>query len=267
MKRAAMGLILVGMILAGCRTASESSATESSRSANSSLTVEWFKMPPVEKIAVQDTLIPIVQIDGVCYTTCLGMEIPLRKSPEGLQWGLMPSPMTGTTIGYFGPSHPCSIHIVDRTRASFDPSYSPEAIPPVFMTKVDKPSGLLKTRAHLPRKLDDFLGLYYPVWYPWVRVEIRKKDGVYYTVEQELASSKPPYGWRQRDRPQIITPFPDGLGFIGNPLSPYRLEYDKALSRYEIVRMDNGVKTPLARVSSKKDIALPPLSIGVPTWR
>jgi hypothetical protein len=260
MKRAAIGLTLIGVALAGCRTASESSA-------NGSLTVEWFQMPPVGRITAADTLIPILTIDGDYYTTCLGMEIPLEKSPEGLQWGLMPSPMMGTTIGYFGPSHPCSIHIVDRTRASFDPSYSPEAIPPVLMTKVDKPSGLLKAKAAPPRKLDDFLGLYYPVWYPWVRVEIRKKDGLYYTVEQELASSEPPYGWRQRGRPQIITPLTDGLGFIGNPISPYRIAYDATLNRFEVVRMDNGVKTPLARVSSKKDVVLPPLSIGVPTWR
>jgi hypothetical protein len=267
MKRAATGLIFMGMVLAGCRSATAPSDPKSSESAQGSLTVEWFKMPPVERIATTETLIPILKIDGACFTTCLGMEIPLLKSPEGLQWGLAPSPMAGTTIGYFGPSYPCSIHIIDQTRASFDPSYSPTLIPPVLMTKTDKPSGLLKAKAGPPHKLDDFLGLYYPVWYPWVRMEIRKKDGLYYTVEKDLVSPKRPYEWRRRGRPQIITPFPDGLGFIGNPVSPYNFTYNKALKRFELVRMDNGVKTPLARVSSKKDIPLPPLPIGVPTWR
>ncbi len=267
MKRAATWLILIGMCLTGCRTATAPSAKESSESLNGSLTVEWFKLPPVERITTTDTLIPILKIDGACFTTCLGMEIPLRKSPEGFQWGLMPSPMSGTTIGYFGPSYPCSIHIVDWTRASFDASYSPDSVPPVLMTKVDKPSGLLKAAAGPPRTLDDFLGFYYPVWFPWTRMEIRKKDGLYYTVEQDLTSPKPPYEWRTRGRPQIITPFADGLGFIGGPGNPYNFAYNKALKRFELVRMDNGVKMPLARVSSKKDISLPPLPIGVPTWR
>ncbi len=267
MKRTATWLILTGMTLAGCRAASQSSADKPPESSGDDLTVEWFQMPPVERITSKDAIIPILKIDGAYYTACLGMEIPLQKSPEGLQWGLTPSPMAGTTIGYFGPSYPCSIHIVDRTRASFDPSYSPEAVPPVLMTKVDKPSGLLKTKARPPRKLDDFLGVYYPVWFPWVRMEIGKKGDLYWMLERDLVSSKPPYEWRTRGRAQIITPFTDGLGFFGMPGAPHTIAYNKDLNRFEIVRMDNGVRTPLAKVSSKKDVPLPPLSIGVPTWR
>ncbi|MGE5296293.1 MAG: hypothetical protein ACM3VT_15835 [Solirubrobacterales bacterium] len=267
MKRAAMGLILIGMVLIGCRTASEPSARKSSKSSNGRIAVEWFKMPPVEKITTTDTLIPILQIGDAYYTTCLGMEIPLQESPNGLQWGLTPSPLAGTSIGYFGPTYPCSIHIVDRTRASFDSSHSPDAIPPVFMTKVDKPVKLLKAKSGRPRKLNDFLGLYYPVWYPWIRMEIRKQAGHYWTVEQDLVSSKPPLEWRSTGRPVLITPFTDGLGFFGFPGGPLSLKYNEDLKRYELVRSDNGIKIPLAKVSPGKDAAIPPLPIGVPTWR
>jgi hypothetical protein len=266
MMRNAAWLILIAIGLTGCHKAAKSPAGEPSKSAKGSIVVEWFKMPPVPKVTQQDTLIPILRIGGTYLTTSRGMEIPLVKTAEGLKWGLAPSPLSDTIIGYFGPSYPCSIHIVDRTRANFDPSYNPDTVPPVLMTKVDKPAGLLDAKAPRPRKLDDFLGFYHPIWFPWVHMEIRKDGGRYWSVERSLASPKPPLQWAAQGRPQMITPMTDGLGFIGFPGGPSSLIYNEAQKRFELVRMDNGVKMPLAKVSGKKDVPLPALPIGIPAW-
>jgi hypothetical protein len=266
MKRKAVWLILVGIGLAGCHKAAGPSTKEPAKSTNGSITTEWYRMPPVPKVSQQDTLIPILRIGGTHYTTYRGMEIPLVKTAEGLKWGLTPSPLADTTIGYFGPSLPCSIRIVDQTRANLDPSYSPDTTPPVLMTKVDKPAGLLDAKAPRPRKLDDFLGFYHPVWFPWVHMEIRKDGDRYWSVERTLASPEPPLQWVAQGRPQMITPLTDGLGFIGFAGGSSRLTYNKTLKRFELIRMDNGVKMPLAKVSPKKTIPLPPHPIGIPAW-
>jgi len=272
MKHIAAGLIVLAVAAAGCHRTTGSPAkpaksAKSTKPAGGKVTVEWFTMPPVPSVNPQDTLIPILTIDGAWYTTCQGMEIPLHKNPEGLTWGLLPSPLAGTTIGYFGPSYPCSIRIVDRTRAAFDQSYSPDTTPPVLMTKAEKPKGLLDAADRKPRKLDDFVGLYYPVWFPWVRMEVRKDGSRYISQEEALAGAKPPLRWMPQGRPQMLTPLADGLGFIGFPGDPHSLAYNETLRRFELVRTDNGIRMPVAKVSPEKKVALPPQPIGIPAWK
>jgi|GEM_PF-2785969 len=265
MRQRAVWLIALGIGLVGCHRATGPSS-DSSKPDNRKLVADWFQMPPVSGINRQNTLIPVLRIGGNYYTTYRGLEIPLQKTPEGLKWNLLPSPLADTTIGYFGPSYPCSIRVVDRTRVNLDPSYSPDAAPPVLMTKANEPDGLLEATAAKPRKLDDFVGVYYPVWFPWFRLEIRKDGNQYLSVEQVLASLEPPLQWTPRGRAQMITPFADGLGFVGFPGDPHSLVYNETLKRFELVRADNGLKMPLAKLPPKKEITLPTLPIGIPTW-
>lgn len=72
--------------------------------------------------------------------------------------------------------------------------------------------------------------------------------------------------WAPRGRAQMITPFADGLGFVGFAGDPHSLVYSETLKRFELVRADNGLKMPLAKLPPKKDITVPPLPIGIPTW-
>ncbi len=262
------GLLLVGLGLSGCQEATTRSTHESLASVNAYDMELWYKMPPVERVSHRETLIPILKIDGTYYTVCRGMEIPLKETPTGLQWALTPSSMSETTIGFHGPSLPCSIRIVDRQRANFDDFYLPDKMPSVPMTRVDKPSGLLDATARPPRKLDDFLGFYRPVWFPWVRWEIRKDGERYWEVEQDLDPPEPSGRWTTRGKPHELTPLPDQLGVTGFPGAPHRLTYNEALKRFELVKTDSEIRIPLARVvpSPGSDAALPTLPIGIPAW-
>ncbi len=268
MKGIAAGLILLGTSLSGCQEATTRSADDSLRFVNVYDMELWYKMPPVERVSYRETLIPILKIDGTYYTVCRGFEIPLKESPEGLQWALTPSSMSETTIRFHGPSLPCSIRIVDRQRANFEDFYHPDEMPPIPMTRVDRPPGLLDATARPPRTLDDFLGLFQPIWFPWVRWEIRKDGERYWEVEQNLDPPEPSGAWTTRGRPYQLTPLSDQLGFTGFPGAPHRLTYNEALKRFELVGVDSGIRMPLARVAPLPvtDAPLPPLPIGIPAW-
>lgn len=270
MKAVAAGLILLGISLSGCQKSTAPSAGKPAEPVSVYEMEVWYKMPPVERVSDRDTLIPILKIDETYYTACRGFEIPLKESPEGLQWALTPSSMSETTIGFFGPSLPCSIRIVDRQRANFDDFYQPDEMPPITMTRVDRPSGLLDATARPPRTLDDFLGFYQPVWFPWVRIEIRKDGGRYWTVEHNPDSLEPPRVWKTRGEPDELTPLPDKLGFSSSSGGgdPRRLTYNEALKRFELVKTYPEIRIPLAKVapSPGTDAALPPLPIGIPAW-
>ncbi len=149
MKGITAWLILVGVSLWGCQNPTTPSATETSESVAGYDMILWYKMPPVDRVS-HGALIPILKIGGAYYTVSHGLEIPLKECPEGLRWNLTPSTMSETVIGFHGPSYPCSIRIVDRQRANFDESYLPDKMPPVPMTKLDKPPGLLDTTARRP---------------------------------------------------------------------------------------------------------------------
>jgi hypothetical protein len=233
--------------------------------------VGWYRLPrrnlqTRRVIPGQATLIPILKIDGTYYSVCRGFEVPFKECPEGLEWALTPSSMVGTTIGFCRPSGPCYIRIVDAQRQTFEESYT--SVERQAITRVDKPSGLLEATARRPRSIDDFLGIYQPVWFPWYRLEIRKDGERYLLVEQEFRGFEPPVVWQTRGEPRELTPLPDRLGFTGfGGKQPHRLAYSEALNRFEFVRTDTGARMPLARVSpSSEEDAIPPMPIGIPAW-
>jgi len=268
MKRIAAGLVLLGMGLSGCHGPAASSTGKASAPMRGYDMVLWYKIPPVERVSSRETLIPILRIGGTYYTVCRGIEIPLKKCPDGLQWALTPSSMSDTVIGFHGPSQPCSIRIVDRQRASFDDHYLPDKMPPIPMTKVDRPSGLPTPTARRPRTLDDFVGFYQPVWFPWVRWEVRQEGGRYWAVEHDADLSQPAVVWKARGTPYGLARLSNELGFTSFPGDPYKLGYNETMKCFELVRMDSGIRMPLAKVSPspQNDVVLPPLPIGVPAW-
>lgn len=262
-------LIFIGVGLSGCQTSTPPSAKEYSESINGDDMSVWYILPPVKRITHSDTLIPILKIDGTYYTVCRGFEIPLKECPEGLQWGLTPSSMSETTIGFHGPSDVCTIRIVDRLRAGLDDFYLPDEMPPIRMTRTDKPSGLLDATAQRPRTIDDFLGLYQPVWFPGIRWEIRKEKQRYVAVDQELTS--PQSGaWKIHGEPYELALLSDRRGFTTNPSEkdPVNLTYNDALKRFELIKTKSGIRMPLARVSPSSGSAnvMPPIPIGIPAW-
>jgi len=269
MKGITARLILVGISLAGCQKSTTPSANESLQSLDGYDMAVWYKLPPVDRITHRDTLLPILKIGGTYYTVCRGFEIPLKECPEGLQWALTPSAMSETTIGFYGPSRPCSIRIVDRQRASFDDFYLPDEMRPVPMTRVDKPPGLLDATARRPRTIDDFLGFYQPVWFPWVRWEIRRDGERYWRVDYELDAPQPSGVWKTQGEPYELTPLSDRLGFTDFRGTPaHNLTYNEALRRFELIQMNSGIRMPLARVSPSPgtDTAGPTTPIGIPAW-
>jgi hypothetical protein len=268
MKVIAAWLILMGINLSGCATSATTPADEPSEPVSTYDMELWYKMPPVERVSHRETLIPILKMDGTYYTVCRGLEIPLKETTEGLQWALTPSSMSETTIGFRGPSLPCPIRIVDRMRASQDDFYLPDEMPPIPMMRVDRPSGLLDATARRPGTLNDFLGFYQPVWFPWVRWEIRKDGEQYWEVEQNLDPPEPSGRWTTRGKPHELTPLSERLGLTGFPGAPHRLTYNEALKRFELVKVDSGIRMPLAKVapSPATDAPLPPLPIGIPAW-
>ncbi len=271
-KTIAAWLILVGISLSGCQKTCAPAAPESAKATDGDDVVVWYKMPPVDRVSRRDFLIPILRIDGAYYTVCQGFEIPLKEVPEGLQWALTPSSMSDTTIGFFGPSEMCFIRIVDRQRESFDDFYVADKVQPARMTRVERPAGLLDATARRPQTLDDFLGFYQPLWLPWARMEVRKDGPRYWITSQSLDPPEPSGTWTARDQPREITPLADRLGFSthfgGGPKEIFNLTYNDARRRFELIKMDYGIVTPLARVSPSpgSEATLPPLPIGIPAW-
>lgn len=265
MKIVATLLILIAISVSACHTLTEPSADERD------YLVGWYKLPARDResrevIPGPDTLIPVFKIDGAYYSVCLGFEIPLKECPEGLEWALTPSSMVGTMIGFDDASNEYYISIVDGQLGHHDQFYiSGEKRP---MTRIDKPSGLLDATAQRPRTNDDFLGWYQPVWFPWVRLEIRKDGEKYLSAEHELHE---PGIWKTRVDPRELTPDPDRLGFTGfDRKSEHSLTYNEALKRFEITKTGSYVvRMSLAQVpppSPEVAVPLPTMRIGIPSW-
>lgn len=235
----------------------------------------WFKLPTRNEkkqvISGHDTLIPVFEMDGTYYSVCRGFEIPLKESHEGFEWALTPSSMAGTKIGFDEASNAYYIVIEDAQLANnwqFYVSGQKQS-----MTMTEKPSGLLDAKARRPRTNNDFLGWYQPVWFPWVRIEIRKDGDRYFSGEQEFHE---PGIWKTSAEPRELTPLPNQLGLTFERNSSDRLVYNEALKRFELMfeRVETTpsvIRMPLARVSapssSEGGNAPPPtVAIGIPSW-
>ncbi|UCD52027.1 MAG: hypothetical protein JSW27_05190 [Phycisphaerales bacterium] len=137
------------------------------------------------------------------------------------------------------------------------------------LTRVEKPAGLLEATAPPPETLDDFQGIYQPVWFPWFRWEIRKDGPRYLLGAQEYQGSEPPVVWRTRGELREMTPLTDALGFAGfGGNDPGQLTYNESQKRFEFVITKTGARMPLARIapSAEGNAAPPSVIIGIPAW-
>jgi len=266
MKGAATLLILIALGVSGCGPLTEPSVGIRDHF------LGWYKLPnrhyrTRKVIPGGGTLIPVFKRDGTYYSLCRGFEVPLKECPEGLEWDLTESSMVGTKIGFNVISNKYYI-IIEDARAQYEGGYSTSG-EKQFMTRVDKPSGLLDATARPPRTNDDFLGWYQPVWFPYV-IEIRKDGPKYLVAYQEPDKSGK---WKTRDEPRELTPLPDRLGFTGfDRRNRNNLTYNKILERFELTKNtdDQGrfIRMPLVRVSPHPELAAVPLPvrIGIPFW-
>lgn len=242
--------------LTGCGS-SEPRAADSARAAFEFDAADpytgWYRMQ-------SGTLIPVFKRDGVTYSACRGFEIPFRPTVEGIEWALEPSSMVGTTIGRTEPGM-YYIRIVDRQLASFIEDYIPGEAQP--LQKIDPTFELPDPTAPAPRQLDDFLGWYVPVFFPWVKLEVRKTDETYSTTYHEMHK---PDTWMP-DGPKTRAVLADRLGITLDGKEA-RLIYNEALRRFEIVlgSDDNPLRNPLKRISPDMELKLPRSEIGIPSW-
>lgn len=267
-------LCLVGSVLTGCV-----SPPGHPQGGNRDHLLGWFKLPGrnehKEVISGHDTLIPVFKRSGAYYSVCRGAEVLLQACPEGLEWAVTPSSMTGTKIGWDAVSKTAYLAVLDSQASNFtDGRYGVGDKQP--LTRVNKPSGLLDAKARSPRTRDDFLGWFQPAWFPWVKIEVRKDGSRYVSQEWEFHGPEPG-SWQTSAETRPLTQLPDQLGFTGFERGGGpRLVYNGALKRFELVMTDPKrstpeIRMPLARVpalaSSGRQV-LPPTAarIGIPSW-
>jgi hypothetical protein len=215
----------------------------------------WYQMQ-------NQTLIPVFKRDGAYYSASRGFEIPLRACPEGLVEAFRPSGEEGTTIGRFSEDpNKYFIRLVDRQREQFEQTFISGQ--KQEMTKVGKPFDLLDSAAPAPQSIDDFLGCYQPVWFPWVRFEIRKENQSYCAAEYY---TQKPGEWTS-GQTEKLSPLADRLGFAedGEPVSWI---YNDALKRFEITMKtdDTLIRMPMVRISPEEKAIAEPVNIGIPYW-
>ncbi len=215
-----------------------------------------------------ERVIPIFKHDETYYSVCRGFEIPFKESPDGLEWALSPSSMTGTTIGFNRESGTYYLAVFDEQGSNFsDGRYGCGEKEP--LTRIDEPSWLLDATATPPHTNDDFLGWYQPIWFPYMRWEVRKEANTYLVGYDEFDASS---SWQGQGDPHILTPLPEGLGFTGfERRSDIALTYNAALRRFELTKPSaSGIAMPLARIpppSPPDSGPVPPLlRIGIPSW-
>jgi hypothetical protein len=230
----------------------------------------WFKLPERseknEIISGHDTLVPVCKRAGTYYTVCRGFEIPLKECPEGLEWAIAPSSMTGTKIGWDPAAQTAYLAVVDAQASNFtDGRYGVGE--QQSLTRIDKPPALLDATAPRPRTQDDFIGWFQPV-FPWMRFEVRRGGQKYFVAWQAFGGG---------EEVRELTPLPDQLGFTGfERHGGPRLAYDGALKRFELVmtdtkRIPSEIRMPLVRVpapaSPERDAGPSPAAkIGIPSW-
>lgn len=234
--------------------------------------IGWFALPGRQHrshrvIPGRDTLIPVFKRDGIYYSVCKGIEVPLKECPGGLEWGLEPSSMVGTKFTYDEAAESYFITIVDQREANNNEySLSGEKQP---VKKAAKPAEVPDATAERPRSNDDFVGWYQLLWLPMVRYEIRKEGGKYAAA---MWMARSPGGW-QAGGSSELTPLPDRLGFSLGGKGAAGLVYNEAAGRFEIVSGKSGqpsLTTPLARIkppaSPEKDAVPMVMSVGIPSW-
>jgi hypothetical protein len=228
----------------------------------------WFRR------AGSDTVIPVFKRDGTYFSVCHGFEIPFKECPEGLEWAITPSSMTGTRIGWDAAARTHYLAVMDRQADNFsDGRYG--CGEKEYLVRIEKIGGLSDSSTQRPSTQEDFLGSYQPVWIPAMRIEIRRDGDRYFSSERIFQHSGE---WKPFGETRELTPVPDQPGFTGFERNGNCcLVYHEALNRFELV-MTNAksepsvLRMPLARVlaTASPDSALalsPGLKIGIPSWR
>ena len=264
MKKTALLLLLLTLATAGCRVAPDERVGERD------YLVGWYNLPERnystrKAVSGPGTLIPVFKRGGVYYSTCRGVEVPLKVCPEGLEWGRTPSSMIGTKIGLDNEvsRKPPYIMIKDRL-AQYEGNNSTYG-EKQFMTKTEKPACVRDPTIKPPLTRDDMLGCYVPVYFPLMRFMLSKK-GKQYWGQGGLATKD---GWEQmQKKPMEITVLPDKLGFSFGK-GKAMIVFNPDLKRVEYVDPD-GITMPLVRVKQPllKCMESKPslIEIGIPSW-
>lgn len=215
-------------------------------------------------------LVPVFQRGGTYYSTCRGFEIPFKRSPEGLEWDVVPSGMTGTTIG-FDPATGARYLAVFDYNANMSTAGVCGIGEKKPLVRTERPAWVRDPTADPPQSLDDLLGWYEMVWFPMVRWEIFREGDAYiiaYAAPEQLRSAAPE-SYRHE-----LKPLPDRLGLGGfdrdNP-DQITLIYNEYLRRFELCQPRNGqVRAPLARIARPTATSpagdVPNVEVGIPSW-
>ena len=212
-------------------------------------------------------MIPVFKHDGVYYSVTLGMETPLKVCPNGLEWGLLPSSMEGTTIGLDAVTKEPYI-IIEDSNAQYEGDYSTSG-ERQFMFLIARPASLLEATAAAPKRLDDFIGCYQPVWLPGLRWTVRKEGAVWQVAVQV---AKPDGTWSVLQHERVVfEPLSGRLGFAwGRGRETAQLVFNPALNRFECRYADGRICLPLARVApeapAETGLPSPQMTIGIPSW-
>lgn len=224
----------------------------------------------VGDIADGDTLIGVLKHGGAYYSVCRGFEIPFKPCSDGLTWALEPSSMMGTTIGFDEKADTYYIRVVDAQAMHYhEDGHAPPVNRP--LTPIDAPDWLRNSSAPPPRTLDDFLGTYESVYFPYVRWSVHKYDDRYVAEYKEM---REPGKWRLEGEPLDLTPLVGQRGFSGlDRKGKVHLTYNQALKRFELaMKAKSGVlRMPLAKFElpaspEDEECTHPKVRIGIPSW-
>lgn len=253
MTRAMPLMFILGLAATGCGPASHDNL------------LGWYRLPSYDAnqrvLPGPGTLIPIFKRDGVYHSTCRGFEVPLKKSPDGLEWAPLPSSMEGTRVGLDQASGRPYILIRDLLRQG----EWWEGMQ--FMERIEKPLWLLDPTTKPPKSLDDFLASFIPAWAPYFRWTVYK-EGDKYGVRGEYLEEK---GWKLHpEESAALIPLAGQLGLAWKK-GKVSLIFSSALRRYECVMGDETsakLRMPLVRTGGghESPTVPPPMSIGIPSW-
>ncbi|MCC6354972.1 MAG: hypothetical protein IT577_13870 [Verrucomicrobiae bacterium] len=231
----------------------------------------WYRLPDYSRyqrvLPGPGTLIPVFKREGTYFSICRGVEVPLKGSPDGLEWAMLPSSMEGTRVGLDEASGRPYLVIHDSLR-QYEADWS-TAGEQQFMERIDRPPWLLDPTAKPPRSLEDFLGSFVPAWFPYFRGTVCR-DGDGYGLRGEYVKDG---GWEfHPEEAAALRPLPDELGFAW-PKGKIALVFNLALRRYECVMGDEAsgrVRMPLVRTAvSDRELppgVPPPMRMGIPSW-
>ncbi len=231
--------------------------------------IGWYKLSTktIDDAVVEDddTLVPILKRNKQFYTICRGFEMPLNTCSAGLEWGFTPSSMEGTMFVFCGPGWPCHLKIYDRQKAVFD-WYEPGK--KYKLIKVAEPEGLSYTVESAPENSDGFIGIYQPVYFPWMRVEISKEADKYNYKYSELRIVQEEAKWIAMGMAESVLPLDEAQGFlvIYQKAKNYLL-FSKELSRFEVIIGSTGLRMPMVKLTSSEETPqVPKVNLGIPSW-